>query len=195
MVGVIGPVDSRLKVAEHTAAQKEAVLADTREIGMMMRSAQSARERNVSTFAAFDLAERTRRNHEATRTQTLNIRSLFSSIAAEKISNGITMRHERKKNMETIEALNKAELARLQGLNETVKREQELSAKRLKEKIDLTQRKRTEEYLANRTAQFNEFKKAAMVTSDMQDKAAKIVEELRETFENTRDLERKLRKI
>mmetsp|Transcript_19278 Transcript_19278/g.63791 ORF Transcript_19278/g.63791 Transcript_19278/m.63791 type:complete len:84 (-) Transcript_19278:539-790(-) len=72
---------------------------------------------------------------------------------------------------------------------------QELSAKRLKEKIDLTQRKRTEEYLANRTAQFNEFKKAAMVTSDMQDKAAKIVEELRETFENTRDLERKLRKI
>jgi len=54
---------------------------------------------------------------------------------------------------------------------------------------------RLEEYIQNRTAQFNEFKKAASVTTKMQEEAAVIVEQLREKYESNRALERDLAKI
>ena len=52
-----------------------------------------------------------------------------------------------------------------------------------------------EEYIENRTVQFNEFKKAASVTTKMQEEAAVIVEQLREKYESNRTLEKDLAKI
>lgn len=80
-------------------------------------------------------------------------------------------------------------------MNETVKHESALSAKRLKEKIEATQKVRTEEYISNRTAQLNEFKTAAQVTQHMQAETSNIIEQLRNKYEATRELERKRDKI
>jgi propanediol dehydratase small subunit len=109
--------------------------------------------------------------------------------------NGIKMRETRAKNTETLRTVAEQELKRLQTLNETVKKEQELSATRLKMKLETTQKQMTLEYVAGRTVLFNEFKKAAAVTANMQENTATIVEELRNKYESTRDLERQLAKI
>mmetsp|Transcript_11845 Transcript_11845/g.29006 ORF Transcript_11845/g.29006 Transcript_11845/m.29006 type:complete len:344 (-) Transcript_11845:63-1094(-) len=183
------------EVAEHQHEQREAILASTAEIGAEMRAAQRSSETGLLELSEYYLAEKKRTNLESTKLQTETLTNLFQSIAMEKTVGGEQLREQRVKNTQTIKTVAAAELARVQALNETVKKEQELSAARLKEKLDHTQRTRTAEYLKNRTVQFNDFKKAASVTNNMQEETAAIVEQLREAFETTRDLERKLDKM
>lgn len=183
------------EVAESTVRQRTAILTGTHEVGETMRAEQRHREKGIWDMSDYYLAERKRTNLEATKQQTETLTALFDDLFMEKTVAGVKLREQRVKNTQTIKNVAEQELTRLQALNETVKKEQELSASRLREKLESTQRLRTAEYIANRTVQFNDFKKAAAVTNGMQEETAVIVERLRETFENTRDLQRKLAKM
>mmetsp|Transcript_875 Transcript_875/g.1895 ORF Transcript_875/g.1895 Transcript_875/m.1895 type:complete len:299 (+) Transcript_875:168-1064(+) len=183
------------ETAEHQHEQRQAILATSAEVGNSMRAHQRNKEKGVWELSDYYLAEKKRTNLEATKQQTQTLTVLFETLAMEKSTNGIKLRDQRLKNTETIKNVADAELARVQALNETVKKEQEMSTARLRDKIETTMRLRTAEYVMNRTEQFNQFKKAAGVTNGMQHETAGIVERLRQTFETTRDLERKLQKM
>lgn len=182
-------------VSDHIEEQRNAILEGTTQVVSGMRTKQKAREGVVIDVSTCELAERQRRNHEATKTSMVTLANLFATIADANDTNGIEMRAQRGKNTDTIAEVAQKDLERLQKINETVKHETALSAKRLREKIEGTQKIRTTEYIENRTAQFNEFKKAAMVTARMQNETGAIIEQLRGKYESTRELERKLGKI
>mmetsp|Transcript_21359 Transcript_21359/g.53611 ORF Transcript_21359/g.53611 Transcript_21359/m.53611 type:complete len:340 (+) Transcript_21359:63-1082(+) len=183
------------EVAEHQHEQRQALLATAAEVGETMRAEQRHKEKGVWELSNYYLDEKKRTNLEATKKQAETLTVLFETLAMEKTVNGVNLREQRTKNTQTIKNVADAELARVQALNETVKKEQEMSATRLREKIETKMRLRTAEYIDNRTEQFNQFKKAAAVTNGMQEETAEIVERLRQTFESTSDLERKLRKM
>jgi len=128
-------------VAEHTRQQRESILAATKEVGNEMRATQGHREKTLTAISTFDLAERKRRNQESTKMQNTTLATIFDSINMEKTINGVKRREDRVKNTETCETVALAELKRLQTISETVKKEQELSALRLKEKTEATQKK------------------------------------------------------
>ena len=182
-------------VQEHIDEQRAAILEATHQVGVEKREKQKAREAVVYAVSECDLAERRRRNQETAKESMVTLADLFATIAAANETNGIQMREQRVKNTETIADVAQKDLERLQKMNETVKKESALSAQRLREKIERTQKQRSEEYIANRTAQFNDFKKAAMVTQRMQAETGQIIEQLRGKYEATRELERKLSKI
>jgi hypothetical protein len=165
------------------------------QIGEEMRAAQREAEIRIMGVSEFDLTAQKRRNQECEQASRVAITQVFDEINMARTDNGIKMRETRAKNTETLRTVAEQELKRLQTLNETVKKEQELSATRLKMKLETTQKQMTLEYVAGRTVLFNEFKKAAAVTANMQENTATIVEELRNKYESTRDLERQLAKI
>jgi len=182
-------------MSEHIEQQRAAVLEATTQVGVEKRTNQKAREGVIVGISTCDLTERQCRNQTAEKTSSVTLTNLFATIADAKDTNGIEMRVQRGKNAASIVEVSQKDLERLQKINETVKHETALSAKRLREKIEATQKIRTTEYIENRTAQFNEFKRAAMVTARMQNETSAIVEQLRGKYESTRELERKLGKI
>ena len=182
-------------VSEHIEQQRAAVLEATTQVGVEKRTNQKAREGVIVGISTCDLTERQCRNQTAEKTSMVTLANLFSTIADAKDTNGIEMRVQRGKNAASIAEVTQKDLERLQKINETVKHETALSAKRLREQIKATQKIRTTEYIENRTAQFNEFKRAVMVTARMQNETSAIVEQLRGKYESTRELERKLGKI
>lgn len=183
------------EVAESTVRQRTAILATAAEVGEEMRAEQRHREKEIWDMSDYYLQEQKRTNLEATKKQMETLTLIFDNIDMQKTSAGVKLREQRIKNTQTIKNVADQELVRLQALNETVKQEQALSATRLREKVETLQRARTAEYVANRTVQFNSFKKAAAITNGMQEETAAIVERLRETFEGTRELERRLAKM
>jgi len=183
------------EVAESTVRQRTAILATAAEVGEEMRAEQRHREKGIWDMSDYYLQEQKRTNLEATKKQMETLTQIFDNIEMQKTSAGVKLREQRTKNTQTIKNVADQELVRLQALNETVKQEQALSATRLREKVETLQRARTAEYIANRTVQFNSFKKAAGITNGMQEETAAIVERLRETFEGTRELERRLAKM
>lgn len=158
---------------------RTAILTETRGIGEEMRAQQTFREKDMFAMSEFDLAERTRRNQEGAKQQTLTLSALFASMEREKRADGEERRTQRLKNTQTCAHVAQAELRRLQELNDAVNKEQQLSATRLREKREEVQARRSALYVADRTAQFNAFKTAAAAASHMQGEAAGIVEEVR----------------
>lgn len=153
------------EVAEHQHEQQQAILASTAQIGEEMRAEQRQRETGLLELSDYYLAEKRRRNLESSKLQTETLTQLFDSISMKKSMEGMQLREQRAQNTQTIMNVSAAELQRVQELNETVKKEQELSAARLRDKLDTTKRMQTAEYLKDRTHHFNQFKKAASVTN------------------------------
>lgn len=183
------------EVQEHIDEERAQIMEATRQVGIDKRTAQKAREAVIYDVAAFDLPERSRKNQEMTKTSMITLANIFANIADANEQNGIKMRQDRARNTETIADVARKDLERLQKIAENVKEESAQSAKRLREKVEQVQKARSEDYIANRTAQFNEFKKAATVTARMQQETSAIVEQLRSKYEQTRALEKQLAKI
>lgn len=59
---------------------RTAILTETRGIGEEMRAQQTFREKDMFAMSEFDLAERTRRNQEGAKQQTLTLSALFASM-------------------------------------------------------------------------------------------------------------------
>ena len=91
-----------------------------------------------------DLAERQRKNQEATKHSMVTMAEIFATLAVAKETNGIEMREQRVKNTETIADVAQKDLERLQKIAENVKQESALSAQRLREKMEHTMKLRSQ---------------------------------------------------
>jgi hypothetical protein len=102
------------EVAEHIEVERAAILEATKQVGVLKRTAQTAREGVVLDVSAFDLTERRCKNQSATRTSIITLSNIFATIEADKATNGVTMREKRAENTATIEDVARKDLERLQ---------------------------------------------------------------------------------